>query len=151
MCLEYGNYFFQKLIKKLNIQQKLAIYQIIEPEFLVIATNKCGTHSIQSLMDIIETPFENLALNRLISKNMLLLFTDDNAYHIMMKMILDFPEEKRNILNLLKISITYTEGYRSGDVCERRRGRMQRAKRSGSGRKIQATLSEEFFAHRNRT
>ena len=100
MCLEYGNYFFQKLIRKLDIQQKLAIYQIIEPEFLVIATNKCGTHSIQSLIDIIETPFEHLALNKLISKNMFLLFTDDNAYHIMMKMIIDFPEEKRNILNI---------------------------------------------------
>ena len=100
----HGNYFFQKLIKKLNIQQKLSIYQIIEPEFLVIATNKCGTHSIQSLMDLIETQFEYLALNKLISKNMLLLFTDDNAYHIMMKMILDFPEEKRNILNRYLVS-----------------------------------------------
>ena len=100
MCSEYGNYFFQKLIKKLNPQQRLSIYQVIEPEFLVIATNKCGTHSIQSLMDAIQTPYEYLILNKLISKNMLLLFTDDNAYHIMMKMILDFPEEKRNILNL---------------------------------------------------
>ena len=104
MCLEYGNYFFQKLIKKLNIQQKLNIYQIIEPEFLVIATNKCGTHSIQSLLDVIETPFELLALNKLISKNMLLLFTDDNSYHIMMKMILDFPEEQRIVLNLFIVS-----------------------------------------------
>ena len=100
MCQDYGNYFFQKLIKKLSIQQRLYIYQVIEPEFLVIATNKCGTHSIQSLIDIIETPFEHYALNKLISKNMLLLFTDDNAYHIMMKIILDFPEEKRNILNI---------------------------------------------------
>ena len=100
MCQDYGNYFFQKLIKKLNIQQRLNIYQIIEPEFLVIATNKFGTHSIQSLMDIIETPFEHYALNKLISKNMYLLFTDDNAYHIIMKMILDFPEEKRNIINI---------------------------------------------------
>ena len=99
MCQDYGNYFFQKLIQKLNIQQRLYIYQVIEPEFLVIATNKCGTHSIQSLMDIIETPFEHYALNKLISKNMLLLFTDNNAYHIMMKMILDYPEEKRNVLN----------------------------------------------------
>jgi len=31
---------------------------------------------------------------------MLLLFTDDKAYHIMMKMILDFQEEKRNLLNI---------------------------------------------------
>ena len=103
MCLEYGNYFFQKLIKKLNIQQKLNIYQIIEPQFLVIATNKCGTHSIQSLIDTIQSQYEHLALNKLIVKNMPLLFTDDNAYHIMMKIILDFPEEKRNVLNLFLV------------------------------------------------
>ena len=100
MCSDYGNYFFQKLIKKLNFEQRLSIYKIIESEFLVIATNKCGTHSIQSLMDTIQTPLELFALNKLLSKNMLLLFIDDNAYHIMMKMILDFPEEKRSIVNI---------------------------------------------------
>ena len=100
MCLDYGNYFFQKLIKKLNFEQRLNIYKIIESEFLVIATNKCGNHSIQSLMDTIQTPLELLSLNKLLSKNMLLLFIDDNAYHIMMKMILDFPEEKRSIVNI---------------------------------------------------
>ena len=51
-------------------------------------------------MDIIETLFLYYALNKLISKNMLLLCTDDDAYHIMMKMILDFPEEKKNVLNI---------------------------------------------------
>ena len=100
MCSDYGNYFFQKLIKKLNFEQRLSIYKIIESEFLVIATNKCGTHSIQSLMDTIQTPLELFALNKLLSKNILLLFIDDNAYHIMMKMILDFPEEKRSIVNI---------------------------------------------------
>jgi Skp family chaperone for outer membrane proteins len=100
MCSDYGNYFFQKLIKKLNFEQRLNIYKIIESEFLVIATNKCGNHSIQSLMDTIQTPLELLSLNKLLSKNMLLLFIDDNAYHIMMKMILDFPEEKRSIVNI---------------------------------------------------
>ena len=59
-----------------------------------------GTHSIQSLIDIIETPFEHYTLNKFISKNMLLLFNDENAYHIMMKMILDLAEIKRNILNI---------------------------------------------------
>ena len=100
MCSDYGNYFFQKLIKKLNFEQRLNIYKIIESEFLVIAINKCGNHSIQSLMDTIQTPLELLSLNKLLSKNMLLLFIDDNAYHIMMKMILDFPEEKRSIVNI---------------------------------------------------
>ena len=99
MCSEYGNYFFQKLLKKLSLNQRLNIYKIIKPEFLVIASNRWGTHSIQSLMDNIQTNEEYYELNLLISKNMFFLFTDDNAYHIMMKMILDFPEEQRIVLN----------------------------------------------------
>ena len=104
MCLEYGNYFFQKLIKKLTLSQKLQIYQIIYPDFLFIATNRWGTHSVQSLIDNIQSTSEYQALNLLISKNMLLLFTDDNAYHIMMKIILDFPEEQRFALNLFLVT-----------------------------------------------
>ena len=103
MCLEYGNYFFQKFLEKLKIEQKLSIYQIIENEFYNIASNKFGTHSIQSLVNNIQTDIEIVALNRLISKNMYFLFIDNNAYHIMMKLILDFPEEKRNLLNLFLV------------------------------------------------
>ena len=100
MCSEYGNYFFQKLLKKLSLNQRLQIYKIIQPEFLDIATNKWGTHSIQSLMENAQSTVEIYQLNLLISKNMYLLFTDDNAYHIIMKMILDFPEDQRVVLNL---------------------------------------------------
>ena len=35
---------------------------------------------------------------------MYILFTDDNAYHIIMKMILDFPEDQRLILNLYLVN-----------------------------------------------
>ena len=103
MCLEYGNYFFQKLLKKLKTEQKLSIYQIIGNNFYEIASNKFGTHSIQSLINNIQTSYELLALNRLISKNMYFLFTDNNAYHIMMKLILDFSEDKRKELNLFLV------------------------------------------------
>ncbi len=40
----------------------------------------------------------------------------------------------------------YTERYRSGDVCERRRGRMKRAKRSGRGRKKRAAKDAKFVS-----
>ena len=100
MCLEYGNYFFQKFLKKLNLEQKLIIYQIIEPNFYIIATNQFGTHSIQSLINNIESQYELMALCKLISKNMYFLFINNNSYHIIMKIILDFPEEQRNFLNL---------------------------------------------------
>ena len=103
MCLEYGNYFIQKLIKKLNIEQRLLIYGIIEPNFIEIATNKSGTHSIQALIDCIDSPLELMALDILLNKNMLLLFLDENAYHIIMKIILDIPENKRNNLNMFLV------------------------------------------------
>ena len=104
MCLEYGNYFFQQLITKLNVQQKLKIYQIIEPNFINIALNKNGTHSIQSLIDVIESPNEQLELNNLLNKNMLSLFNDKNAYHIIMKIIIEIPENQRNNINLFIIN-----------------------------------------------
>jgi hypothetical protein len=103
MCLEYGNYYFQKLLKKLNLEQKLIIYKIIEPNFYNIASNKFGTHSIQSLINNIQSPYELYSLYKLISQNMYVLFVDSNAYHIMMKIILDFPEEQRNPLNLFLV------------------------------------------------
>ena len=104
MILEYGNYFFQKFIKKLNVQQKLKIYQIIEPNIINIALNKNGTHSIQSLIDTIESPFEKLALDYLLNKDMLSLFNDKNAYHIIMKIIIEKPEKERNNINLFIIN-----------------------------------------------
>ena len=55
-------------------------------------------------MDNAKSPMEIYGLNLLISNNTYILFTDDNAYHIMMKMILDFDEEKRIMLNLYMLN-----------------------------------------------
>ena len=104
MCLNYGNYFIQKLIKKLNVQQRIKIYQIIDYNFLEIATDKSGTHSIQSLIESIETPLEKLYLQKLLNKNMLLLINNENRYHIIMKILLETPENQRNELNLFIIT-----------------------------------------------
>ena len=103
MCSEYGNYFFQKLIKRLNVNQRLLIYKRIEPYFVNIAKNKSGTHSIQSIIDEIKAPVEQLVFDNLINKNLLFLFNDKNAYHIIMKIIIEKPEDKRNNINLTLI------------------------------------------------
>jgi hypothetical protein len=103
MCLEYGNYFIQKLIKKLSIEERLRIYQIIEPHFIEIATNKSGTHTIQTLIECANSSIELFALNKLLNINMLLLFLDENAYHIIMKIILEISENKRNNLNIFLV------------------------------------------------
>ena len=103
MCLDFGNYFIQKLIKNLNVQQRLDIYRIIDNHFLNIATNKSGTHSIQALIDSIQNPNEYLYFQKLLSKDMLLLFNNENGYHIIMKIILEVNENQRNNLNLFFI------------------------------------------------
>ena len=100
MCSEFGNYFMQKLLKLLNAQQRLHIYQIIDNNFLNIAINKNGTHVIQALIETIQTPLEQFCFDKLLSKNMLLLFNNENGYHIMMKLILDKPENERNNVNI---------------------------------------------------
>ena len=104
ICLEYGNYFIQKLIKKLNVQQRLEIYHAIDANFLNIANNKNGTHVIQVLIDANETPLEDNYLNHLLNKNMLYLLKNENGYHIIMKMIIEKPENQRNNINIFLVS-----------------------------------------------
>ena len=95
MCLEYGNYFIQMLILRLNPMQRLIIYKNIEKDFLFIATNKRGTHCIQALIDAIQNPNEKNYLEILLNKNLLSIINSENGYHIIMKIILSFPEEQR--------------------------------------------------------
>ena len=104
MCMEYGNYFIKKLINKLNVQQRLNIYEAIENNFIYIAINKGGTHVIQALIDAIQTPLERLFLDKLLNKDMLLLFNNENSYHIIMKIILEIPENQRNNINLFIVA-----------------------------------------------
>ena len=104
MCLEYGNYFFRKLIKRLKLSQKLIIYQKIKENFLLIAKDKSGTHSIQFLIGEIQTPVEQNIMDNLINQNLLILFNDKNASHIIMKIIIERPENQRNFINFFIIN-----------------------------------------------
>jgi len=99
MCNHYGNYFFQKLLFRLNYKQRILIFQIIEKKFIEICSNKSGNYSIQSLIDVIQTPFEEELLKKFLSQNLFLLFTNENSQHVIQKIIIDFPEKKREFLN----------------------------------------------------
>lgn len=99
MCSNYGNYFFQKLLQRLNLKQRLLIFSIIQNHFIKICANKSGTYSIQALIDMIKTPKEEKMLQALIENRLVFLFTNANAHHIIQKIIIDFPEEKREYLN----------------------------------------------------
>ena len=99
MCSHYGNYFIQKLFQKLNYNQRLLIFSIIQYHFLQLCTDKSGTYSIQSLIDVIKTPDEEKIMQSLLMQNLLLLICNENGHHIIQKIIIDFPEHKREFLN----------------------------------------------------
>ena len=99
MCSHYGNYFIQKLFLRLNYQQRLFIFNLIQNNFVDICIDKSGTYSIQALIDSIKTPFEEKIMENLLNKNLLLLFYNENSHHIIQKIIIDYPEYKRDFLN----------------------------------------------------
>lgn len=99
MCSHYGNYFIQKLLLRLNLQQKLFIYRLISNRFLDIALNSSGTYVIQCLIDMIKSPLEEKILENLINPNILYLMCDENGHHIIIKIIIDFAEFRRQYIN----------------------------------------------------
>ena len=118
MCSHYGNYFIQKFFLRLNYQQRLYVINIIKNNFLDICIDKSGTYSIQALIDCIKTSFEEKIIENLLNKNLLLLFCNENAHHIIQKIIIDYPEYKREFLNnflLVNLNKICTNLY--GSLC----------------------------------
>ena len=99
MCAHYGNYFIQKFLLLLNLQQRLYLIGLISENFLYICGNKSGTYSIQSLIDAIQTEAEEKLLEKLFCKNLPFLFCNENAHHVVQKLIIDYPEHKREYIN----------------------------------------------------
>jgi hypothetical protein len=66
---------------------------------LEIGNSPSGTHSIQTLIEIINTPNEELILQKCVEKNILKLSYNSNGTHIIQKIISCFSENRRIYLN----------------------------------------------------
>lgn len=69
----YGNYFCQKLIQSCSYEQRLMILSDIAQDFTFIACNPSGTHSIQTMIEIINMPSEEELLRKIIINQILIL------------------------------------------------------------------------------
>lgn len=58
MVDNYGNYFCQKLLSSCSGDQRLAILNMIKPKFFEICCSKKGTHTIQTMFDLVNLPEE---------------------------------------------------------------------------------------------
>ena len=100
----YGNYFIQFLIKNSNQSQIDLIIEYIKEDFVTIAFDYSGTHVLQTLLDMIKTPEEEIILLNSIKGKELKMAFDINATHVLQKMISIINETRRNEINIIIIN-----------------------------------------------
>jgi len=99
MTDSYGNYFVQKLIQSCSANQRLFILRHVFNDFVEIGINPSGTHSLQSIIQIINLKDEEEVLKCALNGNVFKLSFNSNGTHIIQKIISCFEEEKREFLN----------------------------------------------------
>lgn len=83
----YGNYLMQHIFTNLNLRGRLAVLKIIRANFTSIAIHPSGTHSLQCLIQLVQTDEELSILKESIEGDLFLLMTDNHATHIIQKLI----------------------------------------------------------------
>lgn len=73
MVDNYGNYFCQKFLSSCSGDQRLTILKKITPRFIEICCNKKGTHTIQTMFDLVNLPEEEDLIRNALVGNILTL------------------------------------------------------------------------------
>ena len=88
---DYANYMVQKLMSVCLPQQRLRIVQRIAGDIPVIARNKQGTHSLQTLIGLFSLDDEYKLVCSSVKPSFLTLSQHANATHFLQKIISTFP------------------------------------------------------------
>ncbi|CCF56080.1 hypothetical protein KAFR_0A06450 [Kazachstania africana CBS 2517] len=89
----YGNYFIQKLIISVSLENRVNLLKTIAGQFNSIATDIHGTRVIQSLVDCVETIQEQEQIIKLIDNDLIQFCHDPNSNHIIQKILAKFDPE----------------------------------------------------------
>ena len=94
-----GNYFIQKFVKTLNEKEILLVLQLIKQDFVEIAKNYSGTHSLQALLDKITSPeIEKIVLESIENCEISMAY-DLNSTHVLQKILNNIKDKNRKKLN----------------------------------------------------
>ena len=113
----YANYFFQKFVKVLNLDQRLIIIKGIKKDIVLIASDFRGTHSIQALLEVTTTEKELKIIYDSIINDILIICKGLNSNHMIQKIITCQGIEKRALLNQALIDNTMELIVDSNGVC----------------------------------
>lgn len=98
MVDSYGNYFCQKLLQSSSSKQRLYLLKKISPYIVSISCDKRGTHSMQSLIQLINMEEEEQTLEKALNDYIIQLSFDANGTHVLQKVILTVKVERLNYI-----------------------------------------------------
>ena len=99
MCDYYGNYFLQKFFPFCNHRQRIDILVSIKPDFINIANDICGNHSLQCLISLQNTNEEKEIIRIYTQNNLKELCLGGNSSHVITKIIKFLQESERQYIN----------------------------------------------------
>ena len=104
MCDYYGNYFLQKFLPYLSLRHRLLLYRHIQPNFLLIAHDICGNHTLQSLILLQNSKEEEQLIKECLESNLESLCFGPNSSHVVQKVLKCVKELDREYINTYIIS-----------------------------------------------
>ena len=99
MCDYYGNYFLQKFFPFCNQHQRLDILISIKNDFINIANDICGNHSLQCLISLQNSNEEKELIKIYTQNNLKELCLGVNSSHLISKIIKYLKETERQYIN----------------------------------------------------
>jgi hypothetical protein len=99
ICDYYGNYFLQKFFKYCSYKNRLDLYKYIKPNFLKIANDICGNHSLQCLILLQNSKEERKIIKECVINNLSLLCFNPKSSHVIQKIIKAIKEKDRGYIN----------------------------------------------------
>jgi len=117
MCDYYGNYFLQKFFPFCTHKHRMDILYSIKNDYIDIANNICGNHSLQCLISL-QTSKEEKEIIRLYTQNNLKeLCYGGNSSHVISKIIKTFKEPERQYINTFVLNNLLDLCVDSNGIC----------------------------------
>ena len=117
MCDYYGNYFLQKFFPFCNYKNRIDILNSIKSDFINIANDICGNHSLQCLILLENTNEEKEIIRRAIQANLKELWFGGNSSHVISKLIKCIKESDRQYINSFIINNLMDLCIDSNGIC----------------------------------
>lgn len=96
----YGNYFCQKLFQTSSSQKRICILNYIKEKFIDISCHSSGTHSMQSLLEILNLKTEEEIIKDSVKDHVIYLAYHNHGTHVLQKIISCFDEKNREYINV---------------------------------------------------